>query len=216
MANPSKKIHPLLHEGLFGFLDPTLAPDLPIASLVENFVDADCHCLILRSPTMDKTKLALLASELADLREVLGFELLLHNDIETAHETGATGVHLSAQGPSVFEAREILGNEAVIGVSVHNLLEAKAAEAAGADYVILGAIFPTEKNHPYPLVGLESLKQICVTLEIPVYAIGGMSEAVLPVVKTSGAYGFCALRAVYADGEIEHNIAKLGFLWEDA
>ncbi len=165
---------------------------------------------------MDKTKLASLASELADLREVLGFELLIHNDLELARQTGATGVHLSAKGPSVFAARESLGHDALIGASVHSSAEALAAQAAGANYVSLGAIFPTEKTHPYPLIGLESLKQICATLEIPVYAIGGIDETVLPAIKAAGAHGFCALRAVYADGEIEHNIAKLGFLWEEA
>ncbi len=146
----------------------------------------------------------------------MDFDFIVHHDVELALQTEALGVHLTAHSSSVESVRALLGRDRVIGYSAHSLEEALQAKRQGADYIFLGAIFETPKPDPsHPVLGLDVLKQVCKKIEIPVYAIGGVNTENLILIKDAGAAGFSALRAVYANREIEHNVSKLGFMWED-
>jgi thiamine-phosphate diphosphorylase len=146
----------------------------------------------------------------------MDFDFMVHHHVEIAQKTAALGVHLTAQSLSVRETRKILGPEKVIGYSAHEVDEALKAIQDGADYIFLGAIFATPKENPHhPLLGLNPLAQLCQKTEKPIYAIGGIDDRQIPLIKTAGAHGFSALRAVYDHGDIEHNVSKLGFIWEN-
>jgi thiamine-phosphate pyrophosphorylase len=217
MANSPKKIHhPLLKEGFFPILDPSLAPEMAIGALVEAFADAEAEIFLVRAPKLTPNKQRALLQEIAVMRDIVECNFIVHNDVALALELHAAGVHLNASSDSVADARKHLGSQALIGYSAHTLTEAISAQNAGANYVLFGAVFATPKAHDYEPVGLNNLTEVCQTLTIPVYAVGGITEANLASIKAAGAFGFSALRAVYADGTIEHAISKLGFLWEDA
>jgi thiamine-phosphate diphosphorylase len=113
------------------------------------------------------------------------------------------------------ELRRHVGPQRWLGTSVHSFDEAWQAKNAGVDYVILGSIFHSPKtDQGHPLIGTHVLQQCTESLNIPVYAIGGITSKELPAVKLAGARGFCVLRALYEAPDIEHTVTKLQMLWE--
>ena len=100
--------------------------------------------------------------------------LSISNDsAEIAAQAGADGVHVGQQDRSPRQARAILGPDGIGGGSAHTVEEARAAQAEGADYLGVGAVFATGTKANTTPVGYELLKEICAAVDIPVVAIGG-------------------------------------------
>jgi thiamine-phosphate pyrophosphorylase len=121
-----------------------------------------------------------------------GAEIIVNDRVDVALIAGAGGVHLGQDDVPPVEARRILGLDRIIGVSTHNLEQAKQAERLPVDYVAVGPIFLTAtKEKPDAVVGLENLNAICQAIRKPVVAIGGIklenAEDVLKAGATSVA-----------------------------
>ena len=123
--------------------------------------------------------------------------LLINDRIDLAIVVGAAGVHLRSNSLSVQEARQCLGPDKIIGVSVHSVVEARCCEDAGANFVVLGPIYntPSKRSYGAPL-GLQAVKDARATCRIPVYAIGGISLERVETVKQAGAYGVAVISAI--------------------
>lgn len=204
-------------EGLFAILDPSYFGELSTAQVIEAFLDGEAVPFIARAKSLSPTDTKKWVHEIAELSELMDFDFIVHHHVDMAQKTDALGVHLTAQSLSVRETRQILGPEKIIGYSAHSVDEALRAIADGADTIFLGAIFPTPKeNSNHPILGLNPLADLCQKTENPIYAIGGIDARQIPLVKSTGAHGFVALRAIYENGDVEHNISKLGYAWEDS
>lgn len=121
--------------------------------------------------------------------------VLVNGHPEIARALGAAGVHLAATDLAPADARRVLW-KGWVGQSVHNLEEAAAAAAAGADYLMLGNIFPTPTHPGRPPLGLDTLRA-CVRLGPPVIAIGGITRERAPQVRDAGAWGIAAITALW-------------------
>jgi thiamine-phosphate pyrophosphorylase len=121
--------------------------------------------------------------------------LFVNDRLDVALATGAAGVQLAGGGLLPEDARH-LDPEWWIGESVHNLAEAEAARAEGADYLLVGPVFPTPTHPGRPPYGTAALGAI-VRLGLPVVAIGGITPERVREVKTAGAYGVAAIRALW-------------------
>jgi len=206
----------ILPEGLFAIYDQDYVQNLAPIEVIEAFLDAEAVPFIVRHKSQPKEKYRDIIAEINDLKREMDFDFIVHSDVELAKNTEALGVHLTARSESVASARKKLGDNSIIGYSAHSIEEALDVKRQGADYIFLGAIFETPKAHnDHPILGLKTLKEACRKIEIPIYAIGGINASNLIQIKEAGAAGFSALRAVYENGEVEHNISKLGFLWAD-
>jgi len=116
-----------------------------------------------------------LARELVKICHRHNVPLLINDDIELAALVGADGVHLGKEDGAVAQARERLGNDAIIGVSCYNFVEqAIAAEAQGATYAAFGRFFPSSSKPLAAPAQIETLKQAKPALTIPIVAIGGI------------------------------------------
>lgn len=205
-----------LPEGLFAILDPTYFGELSTASVIEAFLDGEAVPFIARAKNLSPADYQKWLDEIAELSTLMDFDFIVHHHVAVAQKTTALGVHLTAQSLSVKETRQILGPEKMIGYSAHSVDDALQAIKDSADYIFLGAIFPTPKeNTHHPILGLNPLAELCQKTENPIYAIGGIDERQIPLIKSTGAHGFSALRAVYENNDIEHGISKLGFIWEN-
>jgi thiamine-phosphate diphosphorylase len=123
--------------------------------------------------------------------------LIVNGRLDVAQVCGADGVHLPERGPSVAAARRLAGDGLIIGRSVHCAEEAVKAQDEGADYVQVGAIFPT-RSHPGPPAGLALLEGVAARVAIPVLAVGGISAANVGQVMQAGASGAAVISAVLA------------------
>lgn len=145
-------------------------------------------------PTHELLRLAQAVQSQAAFHQV---PVLINDRIDLAMGVGAAGVHLRSDSLPVRQARQCLGPEKLIGVSVHSVEEARCCEDAGADFVVLGPIFdtPSKRSFGSPL-GLEAVQDASVVCRIPVYAIGGITLSRVESVKQAGAYGIAVISAI--------------------
>ena len=151
-----------------------------------------------------------LVAEARQLRQLCRHIRFLVNDrVDLALEVGADGVHLGQEDFSYYEARNLLGPGKIIGVTVHNVAEALAAQAGGADYLGVSPIFSTAtKADAGAPTGVELLAEIRRQVTLPLVAIGGITLAKAPAVIAAGADAVCAINAVVTRPEVKAEINK--------
>ena len=134
------------HLTLYAVTDRACLGALPLADAVEASIRGGVTMVQLREKSLEVTDRSLFideAEELARICHEYGIPFIVNDDVEVALESHADGVHLGQDDMNAREARRILGNDAVIGVTARSVDEAAAAEAAGADYIGVGAVFGT-------------------------------------------------------------------------
>ena len=134
---------------------------------------------------------------------------LVNDDVETALAVGADGVHIGQEDMSAVEARRLLGDGKILGVSAQTVAQAKEAEAAGADYLGVGAVFATGTKADAQDVSIDTLKEICRAVTIPVAAIGGITKENLPLLLGTGIAGAAVVSAIFAQPDIERASREL-------
>lgn len=147
------------------------------------------------------------AVKAVDAAREAGVILLINDRVDIAKMTGADGVHLGQDDLPPAAARRLLGDDAIIGLSTHSLVEAIAAASEPVDYIAFGPIFPTDtKPDTEPVVGLGQLAEIRNALpNVPLVAIGGINAANIATVIEAGADTAAVISSAVAGGE---NIAK--------
>ena len=167
-----------------------------ILRLVRAAVDAEVPLFQIREKSLPARVLFELVSRAADITRGSKTRLLVNDRSDIARAAGADGVHLTTHSLPVEVVRKIYGAEFLIGVSTHSLDEARAASAAGADFVVFGPVFETESKRVYgPPQGLDKLAEVTRHLgEFPVVAIGGITLENAGDCFRAGASGVAAIR----------------------
>lgn len=128
--------------------------------------------------------------------------LIINDDAELALAVGAAGVHIGQEDMDVKDARKILGEDKIIGVSARTVEQAMIAWKGGADYLGSGAVFGTTTKGDASKLSLEAFREICGRVDIPVVAIGGVSEENILKLKGLGAAGVAVVSAIFASNDI--------------
>jgi thiamine-phosphate pyrophosphorylase len=163
-------------------------------------------------PARELLELALRIKEMIAERAP-GTLLIVNDRVDVARAAGADGVHLGQEDLPYRAAREILGPGALIGVSATCLAEAREAEAAGADYLGVGPVFPTpSKPDAAPAMGLEGLAKIRAAVRTPIVAIGGIGEDEVEAVLGAGADGIAVISAVTGASDMAEAVRRLARL----
>lgn len=137
-----------------------------------------------------------LAEKVHDLTKKYGVPLVIDDRMDVAMAIDAEGVHLGQSDLPVSKARKIWGNEKIIGVTVKTVEQAKEAYEQGADYLGVGAIFPTTTKVKTVLTPVDMLQEICMEVPIPVNAIGGLHINNIDVLKGTSIAGICVVSAI--------------------
>lgn len=149
------------------------------------------------------------AGALCGLCRRYGVLFVVNDRVDVALAVKAQGVHLGQEDMPLAIAREILGPEAIIGMSASNVREAVEAESGGADYVGASAVFATPTKGEAPAMGLEGLAEICRSVSVPVIGIGGLHQDNAAAVMAAGARGVAVVSAVMAAPDPEDAARKL-------
>ncbi len=154
--------------------------------------------------------------EASRIREICRHTLFLVNDrIDIALAVEADGVHLGQDDLPYVTARNLLGPKKIIGITVHNLTEARQAQQAGADYLGISPIFATgTKRDAGEPAGLELIRQIKQKITLPLVAIGGINLSNAPAVIAAGADAVCAISAVVTKKGVCKEILKFQQLFK--
>lgn len=163
---------------------------------VEEAFRAGVTMLQLREKDMGLEELVAEGRKVQELCRKYQVPFLVDDNVEAARILGADGVHLGQEDDAIEKARSVLGPEAIIGISAHNLEEALKAQASGADYLGVGALYPTGSKKDASLLAPGMLEKIVQAVKIPVVGIGGIHEAQLDQVLDQGAAGCAMISAI--------------------
>ncbi|RZV06334.1 thiamine-phosphate diphosphorylase [Natrinema hispanicum] len=170
--------------------------------VVEAAIDGGVDVVQLREKDTDARWRYELGRKLRERTAEAGVALLVNDRVDIAQAIDADGVHLGQSDLPVAVARELLGSEAVIGCSTSTVEEAIEAEAAGADYLGVGAIYGTDSKKDVPKekngTGLEHVSEIAAAVSIPVIGIGGVTASNAPPVLEAGATGVAMISEITA------------------
>ncbi len=152
---------------------------------------------------MTEDELLTEALALKALCEAYGVPFVIDDDVELAVKCGADGVHVGQSDMACVEARKALGERKVVGVSAQTVEQAIQAEQDGADYLGVGAVFPTGSKDDADDVSHDTVKAICEAVNIPVIAIGGISKDNVGQLAGLGLDGIAVISAIYASDDIQ-------------
>lgn len=165
--------------------------------------------LQLREKHLDEAHFLEEAKELQTLCRSWHVPFLINDNVEIALAMEADGVHVGQSDMAAGDVRKKLGDDKIIGVSAQTVEQALLAEKAGADYLGVGAVFPTSSKDDANEVTYETLKAICSAVSIPVVAIGGITQENVHQLAGSGICGAAVISAIYAKPDIKKAAAEL-------
>ncbi len=139
---------------------------------------------------------------------------IVNDNLDIAIACGADGIHLGQEDMPPDEVRRRTGRDMILGVSVHTVEQARQAVRDGADYLGLGAVFPTRTKADADHMPNERLRAICSAVEVPVVAIGGINRDNLLKLSGSGVDGAALVSAVFSAEDIEETCRELRELSE--
>jgi thiamine-phosphate pyrophosphorylase len=172
-------------------------------------LEAGCRWLSLREKDLPQEDQASLLRDLLDHAQSCQARITLHGDPALARLSRIHGVHLAA-GSEVSAARRLLGKDALIGLSVHNADEARAADPKRVDYVIAGPVFETASKPDYgPTLGPEGLALIVKACPVPVIAIGGIRPENVPDCRAAGAAGVAVMGGIMRAKDPAEAVAQI-------
>ena len=140
---------------------------------------------------------------------------IINDNVDIAAQVGADGVHVGQEDLEAGRARQMLGPDKVIGVSAHSVAEALAAQAAGADYLGVGAAFVTGTKTDAKPISRETIRAITAAVDIPVVAIGGISRDNILELRDCGLDGVAVVSALFAQTDVKAAAAELLRLSEE-
>jgi len=184
---------------LYLVTDRRLAGQRDIADVVRRAIKGGVTLVQLREKSLGQAAFVAEAFVLREVCRAGGVPLIINDDIDVAQRIGAAGVHLGQSDASVTEARDALGPDAIIGLSVETLEQAREAATLDVDYIAASPVFatPTKTDLAEPL-GLIGLRAIRKLTDKPLIAIGGINIENARAVLEAGADGLAAISALVA------------------
>lgn len=184
-----------IKKGLYFITDRNGYSEEEFLQVLEQVCSEGISLLQLREKNLihdDFLKLAKKVKKIADKYQV---DLIIDDNVDIAKEISC-GVHLGVDDMSIAKAREILGEDVIIGATAKSLDRAMESQKQGADYLGVGAIYPTKTHVKTKITPVETLDEIIAGVDIPVFAIGGLREDNLEVLKDSNINGICIVSRI--------------------
>ena len=200
---------------LYAVTDRRWLQGASLSEKVEEALSAGITFLQLREKELPYEEFLKEAIALKKLAALYHVPFVVNDDIDIALQSGADGVHVGQSDIKGRDIRRLLGTDKILGISAGTVAEAIAAEAAGADYIGVGAVFPTGTKNDADYVPHDELQRICKSVSIPVVAIGGITEQNIPALKGSGINGVAVVSAIFEKENIKNAVTELLSLSEE-
>ena len=180
-----------------------------LQEVAEQAIMGGCSVIQLREKECSTREFFQTAKGIKSITEKYNIPLIINDRTDIALAVGAEGVHLGQEDLPVTEARRILGKDKIIGASAHNLEEALKAWKDGADYLGVGAIFGTKTKENAVITSIDTLREICRQVPVPVVAIGGVGRENIEKLRHTGIGGVCVVSAIMASERPKEAAAEL-------
>lgn len=172
-------------------------------------IDGGADCLQLREKSLESGELLARARELVEMARPRGVKIIINDRPDIAVLSGADGVHVGQQDLSAIEARKIVGKDRIVGVSTHNLEQARQARLDGADYIGVGPVFVSPTKPRDFLPGLDYARQAAAEIGLPSIAIAGITPENLDQVLETGVSGVAVTAAVSGSEDVQGVVAGM-------
>ena len=166
-------------------------------------LDGGVTFLQLREKELDDETFLEEAVKLQEMAREYNVPFVINDNVDIAVKMDADGVHVGQSDMEAGNVRALIGPDKILGVSAQTVEQALLAQEKGADYLGVGAVFPTGSKDDADEVSFETLKEICDAVSIPVVAIGGITYENTPELKGSGICGIAVISAIYAQSDIK-------------
>lgn len=182
---------------------------------IESALKGGVTCVQLREKQLDSEDFLNEAIKISALCKQYGVPFFINDNVEIALQCHADGIHVGQSDMNAAQVRQKVGNDMMIGVSVHSVEEALEAVKNGADCLGVGAMFSTSTKTDASVLPKETLRDICSAVDIPVVAIGGIHKANIPQLSGTGVDGIALVSAIFAADDIENECRLLRSLSEE-
>ena len=199
---------------LYAVTDRAWTGEQTLYEQVEAALKGGVTCVQLREKEMDETAFLQEAKDICALCHRYGVPFIVNDNVDVAIACQADGIHVGQEDMAAGEVRRRVGDAMLLGVSVHTVEEARRAVRNGADYLGLGAVFPTSTKTDVDQMTNETLRAICDAVDVPVVAIGGINRGNLHKLSGSGVDGVALGSAIFSAEDIEDTCRKLRLLAE--
>lgn len=199
---------------LYAVTDRTWLGNQSLYEQVEQALSGGATCIQLREKDLDPEAFFKEALEIKELCRRFQVPFIINDNVELAIKCEADGVHVGQSDMQAGEVRRLIGPERILGVSAQTLDQAKLAQENGADYLGVGAVFPTSTKEDARPVSHEALKEIARSVSIPICAIGGINKGNLLELSGTGIDGVALVSAIFASKDIEAECRSLRALCE--
>ena len=182
----------------------------PLVPLLQQVLRAAVPIVQLRERDLSAKELVTLAREVQVVTAVHKSHLLINDRIDIALALEGVGVHLRSNSLSISVARQLLGAQRLLGISVHTVEEAIQVESQGADYIVLGPIYETPSKKMFgPPLGIHTLEKACRLVRIPIFGIGGVTAVRAHEMRRAGAFGVAVITAILGAADVESATREL-------
>ena len=199
---------------LYAVTDRAWTGEQTLYEQVEAALKGGVTCVQLREKEMDETAFLQEAKDICALCHRYGVPFIVNDNVDVAIACQADGIHVGQEDMAAGEVRRRVGDAMLLGVSVHTVEEARRAVRNGADYLGLGAVFPTSTKTDVDQMTNETLRAICDAVDVPVVAIGGINRGNLLKLSGNGVDGVALVSAIFSAEDIEDTCRKLRLLAE--
>ncbi len=176
---------------------------------IEEALQGGATIVQLREKDMDAADFTAEAVEVKALCRRYRVPLIINDNVDVALQSGADGVHVGIEDTPVAQLRQMVPKDFIIGATAKTVEQARAAERAGADYLGVGAVFPSPTKKNAIRITREQLKEICGSVSIPAVAIGGISMENAAALQGGGMAGIAVVSAIFAAPDIRQAAADL-------
>lgn len=194
---------------LYAVTDRNWLHGMTLYEQVEEAIKGGATFIQLREKELEYESFFNEAIEIQRLCKKYDVPFVVNDNVEIAKKMNADGVHVGQSDMEAGNVRKILGEDKILGVSAQTVEQAILAENQGADYLGVGAVFPTGSKDDADDVSFETLKEICSAVNIPVVAIGGITKHNVSKLKGSGICGVAVISAIFAAEDIKKATEEL-------
>lgn len=194
---------------LYAVTDRTHLNGMNLTEAIEQAINGGVTCVQLREKNISFEEYVSRAVEIREVCHKYGVPLIINDDYKVALASGADGVHVGIEDTEVSEIRKNVGEDFIIGATAKTVEQAQKAQAEGADYLGVGAVFPSPTKTNAVRITPEKLTEICNSVSIPVVAIGGISLENLHKIKDCGQSGIAVVSALFSQSDIKLSAERL-------
>lgn len=195
--------------GVYLVTDRKVLKGRKLVEAIEESIKGGAGIVQLREKNISSREFLNIAKEVKSLTDRYDIPLIINDRLDIALAVNASGVHLGQEDIPCKKAREILGEDMIIGVSAHNLEEALKAEEDGADYIGCGAVFNTSTKKDTTNIKIGDIKKIREHINIKMVAIGGISEKNINQLEGTGIDGVAVVSAILSKDDIKKATEEL-------